>query len=80
MAALLIVPAAGGEPRRVLKPDGDVWELEGDWSPDGLQIVYAVYQPGWDHSELRIAAADGTNARTLWVGTMSSAETPHWGP
>ncbi len=77
---LWVVPAAGGEPRRVFKRDATTWELEGDWSPDGSQIVFQVYAPGSDHNELRIALADGTHARTLWVGDQSSAETPHWGP
>ncbi len=78
--ALWVVPAAGGEPRRVFKHDAATWELEGDWSPDGSQIVFKVYTPGWDHNELRIAAADGTHERTVWVGKQSTAETPHWGP
>jgi Tol biopolymer transport system component len=76
--ALLVVPVAGGEPRRVLRPPS--WEFEGDWSPDGSQMVFNAWQPGWDHQELRIAAADGTHERALWVGNQSSAETPHWGP
>lgn len=79
-SVLWVVPAAGGEPRRVFKHDASTSELEGEWSPDGSQIVFKAYQPGWDHNELRIAAADGTHERTLWVGTQSTAETPHWGP
>src|SRR5438034_10714298 len=71
--ALWGVPAAGGEPRRVFKHDATTWELEGDWSPDGSQIVFKVYTPGWDHNELRIAAADGTHERTVWVGKQSTA-------
>ncbi len=79
--ALWVVRAAGGEPRRLFKRDAATWELEGEWSPDGSQIVFGVYTPGWDHDELWIAAADGTNERTLWVGSKSTgANTPHWGP
>jgi WD40 repeat protein len=78
--ALWVVPAAGGAPRRVFKHDAATWELEGDWSPDGSQIVFKIYTPGWDHNELRIAAANGTHERTVWVGNQSTAETPHWGP
>jgi Tol biopolymer transport system component len=78
--ALWVVPSAGGELHRVLKRAATPWEVEGDWSPDGSQIAFTVYLPAWDHKELRIAAADGTLERTLWVGNQSTAETPHWGP
>ena len=78
--ALWVVPSTGGELRRVFKHGATPWELEGDWSPDGSQIVFTVYSPEWDHKELRLAAADGTHERTLWVGNQSTAETPHWGP
>jgi Tol biopolymer transport system component len=79
--ALWVVQAAGGEPRRLFKRDAATWELEGEWSPDASQIVFGVYTPGWDHDELWIAAADGTNERTLWIGSKSTgANTPHWGP
>ena len=79
--ALWVVQAAGGEPRRLFKSDAATWEFEGDWSPDGSQIVFAVWTPGWDSNELWIAAADGTHERTLWLGSKSAgANTPHWGP
>ncbi len=78
--ALWVVPSAGGELRRVFKHEATPWELEGDWSPDGSQIVFTVYSPTWDHKELRLAASDGTHERTLWIGNQSTAETPHWAP
>jgi len=74
-----VVQAAGGEPRRLFKREAATRELEGEWSPDGSQIVFGVFMPGWDHDELWIAAADGTHERTLWVGDHSGANTPHWG-
>jgi Tol biopolymer transport system component len=62
--AFWMVPTAGGEPRRVFKRDAPIWELEGDWSPDGSQIV-SVCMPGCDHKELRIAAPTAlTNERS----------------
>lgn len=79
-ADLAIVSAAGGTPRLALKHDAGTWTFEGDWSPDGTQIVYKVYQSGWNYNQLRLASADGTNQRELWTGVQSTAETPHWGP
>jgi Tol biopolymer transport system component len=76
---LWVVPAAGDKPRRVFNPDASIFELEGDWSVDGSPIVFKVFENGWDHNELRVASADGTHERTRWVGTQSTAETPHWG-
>ncbi|MBA2381434.1 MAG: PD40 domain-containing protein [Chloroflexi bacterium] len=76
----LWVVAAGGGPSTVLfKHDAGSLEFEADWSPDGRQVVYKTFRPGWDHNELGIVAADGTGARTIWVGHQSTAETPHWG-
>ncbi len=60
---LYVVPVAGGTPRRVFARDPARDEFEGDWSPDGSQIVFKVYMAGWDHNELRIASADGTKER-----------------
>ncbi|HYR47291.1 MAG TPA: hypothetical protein VER07_00775, partial [Candidatus Polarisedimenticolia bacterium] len=66
---------------RLFKQDPTTWEIEADWSPDASQIVFTVFSPPWHHSELWIAAADGTNERTLWVGNQSTGpESPHWGP
>ena len=53
---------------------------EGDWSPDGKQIVYKYYEQGWRYNELHIASADGSNESVLWTGDFSTAETPDWGP
>ena len=72
--------AAGGGPSKVLfEHDPRSWVFEADWSPDGRQVVYKTFRSGWDHNELGIVAADGTGARTIWVGHQSTAETPHWG-
>jgi Tol biopolymer transport system component len=77
---LFVVAAGGGEPRRVFASDDGTKRWEGDWSPDGTQITYKAYLSGWDYNELRTAAADGTHEQTIWTGTRSTAETPHWGP
>lgn len=77
----LWVVAAGGGPSTILfEHDPGSWAFEADWSPDGRQVVYKTFKPGWDHNEMGIVAADGTAARTIWVGHLSTAETPHWGP
>ena len=76
---LWIVDVEGGAPRPLTRAsDPGVWS-EGDWSPDGRTIVAKYWRPGWDHNELRLLNADGTDARTLWVSPSGhSAETPDW--
>jgi len=75
---LWTVPVAGGPPTQ-LTHDPAGWSFDGDWSPDGSSIVYKYYEPGWDHNELRIINADGSDERVLWTGTSgSTAEKPDW--
>ena len=76
---LWVVDVAGGPPRGLTEPaDSGLWS-EGDWSPDGNTIVAKYWRPGWDHNELRLMKADGTDVRTLWVSpSRHSAETPDW--
>ena len=78
---LWTVPFEGGKPRRLMDDySSEQWASEGDWSPDGSQIVFRYYETGWDHNELRIVNSDGTDVRTLWVSDHAhTAETPDWG-
>jgi Tol biopolymer transport system component len=76
---LFVVATGGGEPRPVFPSDTTLMRWEGDWSPDGTQLTFKAYQSGWHYNELRTAAADGTHEQTIWTGTESTAETPHWG-
>ena len=74
-----LVDVAGGPPRPVLRTaDGsDVWDAT--WSPDGTHLASVRYPPGTTHNELRITAADGTDARTLWTGTDGlGVQSPDW--
>jgi len=80
---LWVIDVNGGRPIPLTDPNDPGASGEGDWSPDGRQIVYKYFAPGMDHNELRLIDADGTHMTTLWVPGPSDgggAETPDWGP
>jgi Tol biopolymer transport system component len=73
--SLFRVPELGGEPRRVI-PNA----VEGDWSPDGKQVVF-VRQLGGGAWVLGTAAADGSGERVLAApGDGRSLAAPRWSP
>lgn len=78
---LWTVPFPRGKATALTNHTLDEWAFEGDWSPDGTQIVFKYWKDGMDGNELRIVNADGSGERTLWVGQPGqTAETPDWGP
>ena len=65
----------GGEPRRLTEG------LDGEWSPDGKQIVFlrTLQKQGTVETVVWVADADGTNAHE--VRTMAGIfQTPRWSP
>lgn len=58
--AAFVIPASGGEPMRVTRPE-EVGYKEGlTWHPDSLRMAYVMYVgPGERSSEIKIAYADG---------------------
>ncbi len=74
---LWVVDIAGGKPTPLTDPQDPGWSFEGDWSPDGSQIVYDYFRPGASQAELRVMNADGTHPSTVLMG---GGETPDWGP
>jgi Tol biopolymer transport system component len=48
------------------------------WSPDGTQIAY-VTGPDWTHTEVYVAAPDGSNAREI-TSVADQARLPDWQP
>jgi len=76
---LWIIGTDGSNVRPLTDPadPGQAWN--GDWSPDGSQVVFMCHVTGWTHNELRVADRDGSNVHTLWVSpTLASAESPDW--
>jgi len=66
-ATLWSVSASGGAPQQVIKPANGCGAMQGSWSPGGQEIVYTYFCPGWAHTEIRVADADGSHPRTLWT-------------
>jgi Tol biopolymer transport system component len=78
---LWVVAADSGDPHPLAALGGPGWAFEGDWSPNGSEIVFKYYEQGWDHNELHIATTVGADEQTVWIGSHSmTAETPDWGP
>ena len=71
-----IAPRAGGEARPLAASDHD--QSDARWSPDGAWISYTENRGGV-HS-LRLAAADGSGARSLVERESGAALRPEWSP
>jgi Tol biopolymer transport system component len=74
---LWVVDLAGGAPTPLTDPKDPGWSFDGDWSPDGRNIIFDYFWPAAGQPELRVVDADGTHSSTLLVG---GGETPDWGP
>jgi len=79
---LLVVGASGSPgPRPVTHHPVGSWSYDGDWSPNGTQIVYLYYRLGWNHNQVRIVNADGSDDHALWTAPGGTyAAVPDWGP
>ena len=71
-----IAPRAGGEARPLAASDHD--QSDARWSPDGAWVSYTENRGGV-HS-LRLAAADGSGARSLVERESGAALRPEWSP
>jgi Tol biopolymer transport system component len=64
--AVFVVPAEGGEPRRVTDAAERQYKEGLAWHPDGQRLAYVIYSGAGDRdSELREAFVDGRLSRTL---------------
>jgi hypothetical protein len=79
---LWLVPSNSSDgPRALTHHPRGTWSYEGDWSPDGSQIVYLYFRPGWNHNQIRIVNADGSGDHALWTAPAGTyAAVPDWGP
>jgi eukaryotic-like serine/threonine-protein kinase len=67
----------GGEPRRLVEG-----ATEGDWSPDGGQIVFvrSFEEKGRTWSGMGVASADGGSARQILRLEGQGLDSPRWSP
>ena len=78
---LWLLAGQNGPARPLTHHPAGTWSYEGNWSPDGTQIVYLYYRPGWNHNQLRIVNADGSGDHALWAAPAGTyAAVPDWGP
>jgi Tol biopolymer transport system component len=73
--SLYVVGALGGEPRRVVKDS-----TEGDWSPDGKQIVFlrSSRESGPVWTALFVADTDGAHEREVARVANATFTSPRW--
>ncbi len=62
--AAFVVPASGGEPRRLTAPEEGNYKVALVWHPDGQRLTYVNYLDG--DSELRQAYLDGRPSSLLF--------------
>ncbi|GAA1935763.1 hypothetical protein GCM10009775_29550 [Microbacterium aoyamense] len=76
---LWLMNADGTDPRPLLEPADAGFDYEGEFSPDGAEIVFTRIDPATGHSALFIVAADGTGIRQL-TPFDDFVEHPRWSP
>ena len=67
---MIVVANADGSAPRVVSPGTDP-----SWSPDGLLLLFKIWEPQKDELWIATAAADGAGLRRLAPGVH-----PHWSP
>lgn len=73
LGSLWLIPAAGGEARRLTYPDtGGGYAAEPAWTPDGRSVVYSAYDPAGGSHLWRVDVATGeTEKLTTGAGGAS---------
>lgn len=74
-SCIFILPAAGGEPRRVTPLTPSWWH---GWSPDGARLAYAALRNGVFH--IADCLLDGSDERLLTGGDGAHYDGPDYGP
>jgi Tol biopolymer transport system component len=77
--ALWVMDADGSDQRPLLDPADAGFDYEGEYSPDGTQIVFARYDPDADTAAVHVVGADGRDVRPV-TAYESLVEHPRWSP
>lgn len=76
---LYLVPADGGQPKRVLPKESTGTTLSGDWSPDGKRIVLEYQEQNAD-SKPDIRVLDPKTGQVTILPSSEGLTRPRWSP
>jgi len=76
----LCISDIDGSHLRILEGSYDTYVNPAGWSPDGRQILFVSYSTDFQHAELYLVNADGSNVHPLLDAGPSTQWEPSWSP